>query len=188
MRSLTVGSLTVVAVLLAGTSQLAAQTPFVAFSGGATLSEFDGVDIDSKWGMTAGGVVGFRPLGYVITNLEANWIQKGSGDTRLQYIELPLLIGVGTKGDLRVGIYSGIGIGFAVSCSGPSVLAGVTCDRKNSTEWSWPIGVQAGGNIDPATFFALDVRYSVGLSEVFEASDVTNRTWQFRVYVGRWIG
>jgi hypothetical protein len=38
---------------------------------------------------------------------------------------------------------------------------------------------------DGPTFGALDVRYSIGLSDTFKNSQASNRSWQFRLLLGR---
>lgn len=165
-----------------------AQTKFIAISGGATYGDLCcGVNTSSRWGGTAGLTAGMRNWDHVVFNLEGNWVQKGGGDTRLDYIEVPFLVGgsYGTGTGLRTRAYTGIGIAFPISCSAPTPS---TCDRKKSPEWAWPIGIQFGKWTPSGAFFALDVRYSIGLSDAFDTVFASNRSWQFRLFVGKQLG
>jgi hypothetical protein len=164
-------------------------TTFGAIAGGATLSDMGG-DFGgtsrSRWGGTAGLLLGYNAWRTAVT-LEANWTQKGGGDTRLDYIELPLTIGaVAVTGDgaMRARIYSGISLGFKVSCSSEDV----PCDDASGTDWGWPFGLQVARTTETGSFFGLDVRYSVALSDAFDALDVYNRPWQFRLMFGKLLG
>jgi hypothetical protein len=184
-RIAVVVALCVIASAAAGSAQM----PFVAVSGGATVGDLmgGGESTDSRWGGTAGVSVGFRSWNYFVTSLEGNWVQKGGGETRLDYIEIPLLIGGVAQASNGIGVrlYSGIGVAFPVGCSSAGAFA---CDAKKGTEWAWPLGLQVGRWMAPNRFVALDVRYSLGLSDAFEATLAANRSWQFRAYVGFPIG
>ncbi|UCF20637.1 MAG: outer membrane beta-barrel protein [Gemmatimonadota bacterium] len=179
----------IVATLIA-TSSASAQQAFVAVSGGATVGDLYGgaINTDSRWGGTAGVSLGFRNWNYFVTELEANWVQKGGGDTRLDYIEIPALFGAVVQSATGLGVraYTGIGIAFPVSCS--SEISELVCDSKKSPEWAWPFGLQFGRWLNPNRFFALDVRYSIGLSDAFDLALPTNRSWQFRAFVGFPVG
>jgi hypothetical protein len=171
----------------------AAQGPgsrFAAVVGGATLSDMAGLasTSDSRWGATAGLLFGVNTWRTAIT-FEGNYIQKGGGDTRLDYIELPLTIGAivpaGTAG--RVRVYGGASVGFKVSCD--TDLVGLDCDDASGTEWGLPLGIQFGRSAPSGgTFFAFDIRYTFALSDVFETVDVYNRPWQFRLMFGKVLG
>ena len=184
--------------LLVATTVLAtpvlAQGPgsnFGGLIGGASLSDLGGYfggSTTSRWGGTAGAFVGHN-AGRTALMLEGYWIQKGGGDIRLDYIEVPVTFGaiaVTGAGAARGRIYTGIGIGFKVSCS--SDVAGVACDDANGTEWTWPIGFQIASVKDNGTFFGLDIRYSFALNDAFDVIDAYNRPWQFRLMFGKQLG
>ncbi len=178
------------AMLIATAPAAAQEETFVAISGGATVGDLYGgvVNTNSRWGGTAGIALGYRNWNYFVTELEGNWVQKGGGDTRLDYIEVPLLFGavVQSASGIAARAYTGIGIAFPISCSSES--ANLVCDAKKSPEWAWPIGLQVGRRLSSNRFFALDVRYSIGLSDAFEGARPSNRSWQFRAIVGFPIG
>lgn len=167
-----------------------AQGGFVAVSGGATLGDLYGgaVNTDSRWGGTAGVSLGYQNWNYFVTELGGNWVQKGGGDTRIDYIEIPLLIGgvARTPSGIGARLYTGIGIAFPISCKSDAQT--LACDMKKGTEWAWPIGLQVGRWLGPNRFVALDARYSIGLSDAFDVSLAANRSWQFRAYVGFPLG
>jgi Outer membrane protein beta-barrel domain len=163
-------------------------TKFGAVIGGATLSDMAGLAAtsDSRWGGTAGLLIGYNAW-RTATTLEANWVQKGGGDTRLDYIELPLTLGgVVPTGDgtMRGRLYTGLSVGFKISCSSDVVL----CNTAEGTEFGWPFGIQFGRNTANGGFFGFDVRYTVALSDAFETGDIYNRPWQFRVMFGKRFG
>jgi hypothetical protein len=170
-------------------------TNFGGLIGGASLSDLGGYfggSTTSRWGGTAGAFVGHN-AGRTALMLEGYWIQKGGGDpgdVHLDYIEVPVTFGaiaVTGAGAARGRIYTGIGIGFKVSCSTNS-SAGVACDDANGTEWTWPIGFQIASVKDNGTFFGVDIRYSFALNDAFDAIDAYNRPWQFRLMFGKQLG
>ncbi len=184
-------ALFLVASISAAPVALPAQGPgsrFAAVIGGATLSDMSGLAAtsDSRWGATAGLLFGVNTWRTAIT-LEGNYIQKGGGDTRLDYIEVPLTVGAvvpaGVTG--RVRLYGGVSVGFKVSCE--SDVA--PCDTAEGTEWGLPLGIQFGRSTGSGgSFFGFDVRYTFALSDAFEAVDVYNRPWQFRLMFGKVLG
>jgi Outer membrane protein beta-barrel domain len=169
-----------------------AQQPFAGVSGGATLGDIFGgaTNTSSRWGGTAGLFLGARTTTNTVVQLEGNWVQEGGGDIRLDYIEIPLTFGaaVPTASGMRFRAYGGIDIQFKVSCSGTSLNPGLNCDRANSTVWSIPFGLQFARATPGGKFFALDVRYSLGLSDAFSTSSAYSRSWQFRLLLGTLLG
>jgi hypothetical protein len=163
-------------------------TKFGAIIGGATLSDMDNFPGlgDSRWGGTAGLLVGVN-AGRTALTLEGTWVQKGGGDTRLDYIEFPLTFGAVAPlggGTARGRIYSGFSVGFKVSCSSdiPS------CDDAEGTEWGLPVGLQLAKVTPTGSFFGVDVRYTFALSDAFEIVQSRNRPWAFRVMFGKQLG
>ena len=169
----------------------AAQGPgnrFAALLAGATLSDLDGLGrtSDSRWGGTAGIAVGYNTWRTAIA-LEGNWIQKGGEDVRLDYIELPLTIGgvvVMGQGSMRGRIYAGVSAAFKVGCSADIV----NCDQAEGMEWGLPTGIQIGATRPDGRFVGIDVRYSFPMSDAFEGTEIENRTWQFRLMLGKSLG
>ena len=170
-------------------------TNFGGLIGGASLSDLGGYfggSTTSRWGGTAGAFVGHN-AGRTALMLEGYWVQKGGGDpgnVHLDYIEVPVTFGaiaVTGAGAARGRIYTGIGIGFKVSCS-TDAGAGVACDDANGTEWTWPIGFQIASVRDNGTFFGVDIRFSFALNDAFDNIDAYNRPWLFRLMFGKQLG
>ena len=163
---------------------------FGAVIGGASLSDFGGEfggSSSTRWGGTAGLLLGYNSWRTAIT-LEGDWVQKGGGDTRLDYIEFPLTVGavaVTGGGAMRARIYSGISFGFKASCS--SDIDGV-CDDASGTEWGWPFGLQLAKVNENNSFVGIDVKYTVALSDAFDFIEAYNRPWQFRLMFGKLLG
>jgi len=166
----------------------------IGIQGGAATSDLFGgaVNTNSRWGGTAGIVMGFRTSRNTVVGLEGNWVQMGGqgaggvNDTRLDYIEVPLLFGgvyPTYNNGVRFRLYTGIAVQFKVNCKSDD--SRFDCDRTNSPIWAWPFGLMIGRYTGSGTFFALDVRYSLGLSDTFSYSIAYNRSWQFRLLLGK---
>jgi hypothetical protein len=171
---------------LIATAPAIGQETFVGIGGGATLSEFAGgaiVSPESQWGATAGLTFGVRKWDYALSMVEVNWIQRGGKiageETRVDYLEIPFLIGGSTPADYGFSgrVFTGLTIAFPVSCSAPVES---TCDGKRSPTVSWPLGGQIGRSAGPGRFIGVEARYFVGLSDTFQGSFFHDRGWQFR--------
>ena len=179
-----------VAVTVIGPSDAQAQSrgdKYYGVQAGASLSSFinEVAVTDSRWGFTGGLFAGMRPQRNMGLTLEANWVQKGVKESeiegsgvRLDYIQVPFTVSGGGGG---FGAYIGLGIGFKVGCSAASQL---TCDSAKSTEWTMPFGLMYQAQLDNGKLIGFDIRYDLGLSDVFENSSVRNRAWLFRVQFG----
>jgi hypothetical protein len=85
---------------------------------------------------------------------------------------------------MRGRVYSGVSVAFKVGCSSDLV----DCDQAEGTEWGLPIGIQLATVRSNGGFVGVDVRYSFPLSDAFQGTDIENRTWQFRLMLGRSLG
>ena len=177
-------------VLAASASAQGPGTRFGALTGGASLSDLagGGISTNSRWGGTAGLLLGVN-TGRTALTIEGLWIQQGGSDTHLDYIEIPLTFGptqVLAGGAMRGRFYSGINIGFKVSCS--SDLSSLACDDAKGSQWGWPIGLQLAKITETGSFVGVDVRYTVALSDAFDFSGAYNRPWVFRLMFGKALG
>ena len=165
-----------------------AQRQYVGLTGGATLSDFGNINSGSRWGGVAGVAAGFRNYNWSVINIEATWTQRGDENVRLDYIDVPLLIGgVARAGsDIRTRFYAGIDVAFKIGCNASTAV--FNCDNARGTQWFLPFGVMIGKWKTRSTYFGVDVRYLLGLSDTFEASTIWSRGWQFRVNIGRSVG
>lgn len=197
MRRLIQSSIFLAAMLLVTAAPGHAQRAktLVGAIGGATTSDICCTrNTASRWGGTAGLFAAFRASRQTVVSLEALWTQKGGDPVRLDYVEFPLMFGASMptgNGDWRVRLYTGIGIGFKLSCnsSDSSEFLTFDCDNSNSTEWTWPFGMMFS-HINPnGSMFGFDIRYSYGLSDTFSnLSSSHNRTWYFRLMYGLPVG
>ena len=56
----------------------------------------------------------------------------------------------------------------------------------DGTVWSIPLGILVGKTTQSGMFIGGDIRYSFTLSDTFEdVPDVRNRTWYFRLVLGK---
>jgi hypothetical protein len=190
------------ALALAGAPRAVAQTsPLrLGLTGGATTSSVGGSSVtlgNWKWGGVAGAFGQYFLARETYLGLDANWVQKGGDnvavsngevqDLNLEYIELPLTIGYTQSfSGWQSNLYIGLALSFQISCKVQGAASSNTaeCDdtaglaRKNTTDWSIPFGLgfyrELGGSL-----LGLDIRYMLGLSDVFENSNIRNRSWQF---------
>jgi hypothetical protein len=172
----------------------------LGLTGGATTTSVGGSSVtlgNWKWGGVAGAFGQYFMARETYLGLDANWVQKGGNsvaasggeaqDLSLEYIELPLTVGYTQRfSGWQSNLYIGVAISFLISCKVKGDITGTSaeCDdtaglaRKNSAEWSIPFGLgfyrELGGSL-----LGLDIRYMLGLSDVFENSNIRNRGWQF---------
>ena len=188
------------ALVVAFAPRAEAQQVRLGLTGGATTTSVGGSSVtlgNWKWGGVAGAFGQYFLARQTYIGLDANWVQKGGEqvavdggefqDLNLEYIELPLTIGYRQQFDgWESNLYIGLAVSFQLSCKvqGSSSSSSVDCDdalnlaSKNTTDWSIPFGLgfyrDLGGSL-----LGIDFRYMLGLSDVFENSNIRNRGWQF---------
>ena len=189
-------------LLLTSVSAFAAVTPvraqysqystapqaIVGIAGGATLTDLSnyGSSTSSRWGGMAGLFYGRRATRGTGVVLEVNWAQQGGGDTRLDYISVPITFGAATgRGMGRVRPYLGVSVDFKIGCSAPS---SATCNAASGTQWALPLGITFGKANPTGKFVGFDVRYAVPLSHAFDNTSAYNRSWQFRLVLAKPAG
>lgn len=167
-------------------AQYSLGTPgFLGIAGGATLTDLGGVgnSSTSRWGGMAGLLLGRRTSTGTAGMLEVNWSQQGGGDTRLEYVSIPLTFGAITgRGMTRARPYIGVSIDLKSGCSSP--VPG-ECNAASGSQWALPLGFTVGRVTTAGTFVGVDVRYAVPLSHAFDNSAVVNRSWQFRLVLAK---
>jgi hypothetical protein len=187
MRRLVLAAL--LTAVVAGSSDAQVARRYGGITGGATyssLTNYGGVDTDWRWGGTAGLFGGVTTFDYSFVEFAPSWIQQGGGDAGLDYIEFPLLIGglvpIGNR-DALFRMYAGVGINVKLSCA-----EGVDCDAVSSTAWTLPVGISFAKAVGNGRFIGIDGRYYLGLSDAFDVTDVTQRTWRFGAFFGFPLG
>jgi hypothetical protein len=187
MRTLALGALLAGAVVV-GTADAQVARRYAGISGGATYSNVTNyvVATDWRWGGTAGVFGGVTTFDYSFVEFAPSWTQLGGGDSRLDYIEIPLLIGgavpIGNR-DALFRLYSGVGLNVKLSCD-----AATDCDAVNSTMWTLPVGLSIAKAVGTGRFIGIDARYYFGLSDTFELGEVTQKSWRFGAFFGVPLG
>ncbi len=178
---------------------------FVGISAGPTLTNVTGDFVrqsDWEWGLLVGGYIEYAAHKNFSAELGANFVQKGTqlgqtaqgdfGSLRLRYLELPLLLTVQVPlyGEWDFRVFGGGTLGLNLSCQVKGISNVWTgCGSEDvgdaeTIEWSVPFG---GGFVYNAPFsnssFIIDVRYVIGMSDVFSGVDLKTRLWEF---LARW--
>jgi hypothetical protein len=167
---------------------------------GATYSKMSGDFITSsefKWNWFAGAYVELEYRENFSVELELNYVKKGGKgvtenrqnvDLDIGYVEVPILahylVPLGDK--WRLGLYGGGAVGVPVTCDVVIEGSSVSCVSSlgsAKTEWLIPVGGRLGYELPGGSRLALDVRYSIPLSEALEVQNFRVLTWQF---LARW--
>ena len=162
---------------------------YAGISGGATYSNLTNYNVansDWRWGATAGLVLGTVTFDYSFVELAPSWSQQGGSELRIDYVDIPLLIGgLIPVGDRNVifRMYGGIALGLKVACNLDTI-----CDSAKGSVWSLPVGVSFAKVIGSGRFVGVDGRYAIGLSDPLDVLRVTGRSWQFRLLFGLPVG
>jgi len=164
---------------------------YAGLIGGANysnLSNYGAISTDYRWGGTAGIMAGVVTFDYSYVELAPSWSQMGSKDIHLDYVEIPLMLGglvpFGNRNTIGR-LYAGISLALKVSCSAATAAA---CDAAKGSVWGLPVGISIARVISGGRFVGVDARYNVGLSDVFELTNATQRSWQFRAMFGLPLG
>ncbi len=114
--------------------------------------------------------------------------QVQAQDLNLEYIEFPLTIGYTNRfSGWESNLYIGIAISFQISCK--VVLGAARATPSTATTCPGPGAQEDDGLVDSVrirlhrdlggSLLGLDFRYMLGLSDIFENSNIRNRSWQF---------
>jgi hypothetical protein len=200
--------LLLIAAAVVFTSASYAQT--IIPKAGLTLSNWGGDDVsgtDAKIGFTLGA--GFNmPLGEGPISLqpELNFIQKGykadvsfdgidiETKTTLSYLEVPVLVkatfGEATKFFVNAGPSVGFGLGGKVKAEANGEEEEVDVKFGDGddedvfyVEKKTDIAFQLGGGVVIADKIQIDIRYGLGLTDLYEDAKVKNNVFQFTVGV-----
>jgi len=159
---------------------------YAAFTVGATYSDLTDYlfTLGWRWGATAGLMAGVVTFDYSFLEIAPSWTRVGGGEIRLDDLDIPVLLGgilplAGPRNRIRV--YGGLSLSVRVGCAAGALGA---CDVDRGTAWSVPVGVSFIRLVRGGHFAGVDVRYALGFTEVFEVTDATQRSWQFRAMFG----
>jgi hypothetical protein len=173
----------------------------VGVSAGVNLSEASGdstLSTDGRWGPIFGGFVNYRVTPLLVVALEVNWLLKGStdmftasGDTlsdvRASYLEFPLtlnlLIPAGENWDL--GVYAGVGYAFQTDISARNLQGVRVYLSEKENEWNIPLGAGFAYYFPGSgQAVGLDLRYSIGMSDIAKDFDAKSKSWQLFLRYG----
>lgn len=185
--------LVIVAALTLGPSPAEAQRMarrYFGVTAGASYSSLTNYNVatDWRWGASAGVMVGTLTFDFSFVEFAPAWTQLGGSGLRLDYVDLPLMLGgliPVAQERVLLRLYGGVSLGLKVGCSTEVAAA---CDAVKGSSWGLPIGGSIATTLGTGRFVGLDGRYLLGLSDAFEVLDVTNRSWQFRAFFGFPIG
>ena len=173
----------VASALLAATSVGSAQQLVSGLAAGATYSDFENPDTESRWGFSGGLFVGVASRGS-LGLFEVSYTQKGDANTRIDYIETGLTGGavISAPNGARGRFYGGITVAFPLSCEGENAASDIFCGNTK-TEWGAPLGLNLGRLTPSGTFVGLDIRYTFPLSDA--GLEIYNNPWMFRLTIGK---
>jgi len=134
----------------------------------------------------AGGFWTNRISSHWAFRVELNYVQKGGSgvigspvseavDLKLDYLELPLLVQLGTElGTSFVGtVQTGVSVGFNVLCEadfasepGEYVACDDTTVGNRNVDLTIPLGVELGYRLPGGSFLSVEARYALGLTDI----------------------
>lgn len=198
-----IAALTLLVTTLAASPAQAQQggDVFIGLMAGGSYSSLRGDYAEENrkytWGFSGGATFETYFKSNFALEVDATYVQKGAGavgtdgletiDLDMAYLQLPVLLKVNVplSYNWSVNFYSGISIGFQLSCDlessgGPSTACSDTQNpgEAKSTDVAWPFGLgilywPSGRN---SGYLSFDVRYTYGLSSAFETADVKTQT------------
>jgi len=168
---------------------------------GASYSNLYGDDLDSSeatWGPLAGASAEYFFANSFSVEFEANYVQRGNEkgqvgpiefEMDLKYVELPLILNgyYAFNENWQGSLYAGLALALKVACDvrvddapqSDCSQASITGEGE-SISWGVPLG---GGVVykfsGKNSLIRLDVRYSIGLSDVVKNLNITTRAWEF---------
>ena len=203
------------AALIAGLSATPAMAQqggslFLGLAAGGSYSGLRGdfFSSDSKvrayqWGFVGGATFEAYFKKNVSIKVDALYTQKGAGgipdglnniDLNLAYIDVPVMLNFNVPLSYKwsVAFYTGISVGFNVSCDlSSSDGSSISCTDSEedldpkSTEIAWPfgLGIEYWPSGRAGNYLAFDLRYVYGISSAFEnsAANVKNQVLELLV-------
>jgi len=187
-RDLCLGATLLALCAAPGSAQFAHR--YAALTGGGTYNSITDYNVTSdwRWGGTAGIAAGVVTFDYSYVELAPAWTQLGGGDARIDYVDIPLMLGgllpLGSR-DMIGRLYGGVSLALKVSCKYETQAV---CDAVKGSTWGLPVGISLARVMGGGRFVGVDARYNIGLSDVFELTQATQRSWQFRALFGLPLG
>jgi hypothetical protein len=163
----------------------------------STFEEDLGVDLKSKWGLSAGGFVQFSIGKVIAIQPELLYTMKGAsvkeevlGETlkvsfNLTYLEVPVLVKfmIPTPGGVKPSLFVGPAVAIKLSANMKMEYAGDTDEEDFSDEIEGTeFGLVIGGSLDFGKL-SFDIRYNLGLAtvSVYEGEEIKNGVISLKV-------
>lgn len=183
---------------------LAGQAPSFGLIGGMTSSKIaisgngNTLTFDSRTGFAAGGSLRLPISTAAELELNALYSQKGfkvdledaSGEMKLGYVEVPVLLSYGfapPAATVRPFLLGGVSLGFKAGCdlsgTGDEGTISASCDDFLDAEQKGvDLGITWGAGIRYNRLSA-QIRYTLGMTEVFDDNDDTISTRNRTLYL-----
>jgi hypothetical protein len=140
--------------------------------------------------VAANGLVGVRLEGWYIQKGEENYTGVQNHSIRINYIEFPLLLVVGTPfhrgSGMRISAYGGGTFAVRVSCNitVPSAVGqSGSCSSLDADVSSTDYGLLGGVSLGLRNFF-IDFRYDYGLKDILNNSDISVKNVSYGLSLG----
>jgi hypothetical protein len=179
------------------------------WSGGATVgpvaSTLSGdliLSDETRWGPIVGAWLQYWATDNLAVSFEVNYVQKGAtnvitarADTvtnlALGYLEFPIVVrgalGLGSGFELsgHLGVAAGINTSTSSQVNGIGVPLPDTLRVLQQTEFTFPVGAGLAYYLnDRRSVFALDMRYSLGITDVFAETGIKSQAWELLIRYG----
>lgn len=152
--------------------------------------DVDELDLDSKVGMTLGGVVGLRVSESTPIFLESGlyYTERGAKDVGYSNIEIPLLIKYGIKATDDIAILPFVGPYFARACWGKTKIADMETGKTvkvgtfDENKWNGLKRLNMGFKLGCAAEYNklyVELGYQFGVSNISKNDDFTIRSNAF---------
>lgn len=144
-----------------------------------------GEDVESKWGLCAGGFVRFNisktfaiqpEVLYTMKGAKFNPIFHGGGTERwefkLSYLEVPVLVKfmIPTPGGVKPNLYAGPALAIKLSYKVKAEGGGVTVEEDVEDMKDTDFGIIVGAGVDIGKLM-IDVRYVLGLTTIVDDAE-----------------
>jgi hypothetical protein len=142
----------------------------------ATLSG-DGLDADSKIGMTLAGIIGLRVSDSTPLFLESGlyYTERGAKNVGYNNLEIPLLIKYGFKATDQIAVLPFIGPYFAQAISGKTKINGVKVGTFDEKKWMglnrFNMGFKLGCGAEYNKLY-LELGYQFGVNNISKADEI----------------
>lgn len=142
----------------------------------ATLSG-DGLDADSKIGMTLAGIIGLRVSDSTPLFLESGlyYTERGAKNVGYNNLEIPLLIKYGFKAGDQIALLPFIGPYFAQAISGKTKIDGTKVGTFDEKKWMglnrFNMGFKLGCGAEYNKLY-LELGYQFGVNNISKADEI----------------